>query len=316
MKARFHLPNFTNHFMFNLTFVEMLSHCPHYFREGVEIASIYGTFPPAVWNGGRLQTGRCDESFVKQVLSEFNKRGVPLRFTFTNPVLEEEHLKDEFCNRILQLADNGLNECIVASPLLEDYLRTNYPNFKLTSSTCKRITNPEKLVAETEKDYHIVVIDYDLNHNYDALEKIEDKSKCEILVNACCEPKCPYRSAHYRSIGKQQILYSAHVRNNPEVPFDFESTVAETGFKNGSFNCEYMEYSLFQVKDLANHITPDEIWNKYIPMGFEQFKIEGRTFDNLNLIEHYMYYMIKPEYRDEARFIFMKQLTRNKVVLN
>ena len=71
MKARFHLPGLTKNFSFNLIFAHMIKNCPYYFREGVEIASFFGTFPPAAWNGGRVVTGRCDESFIKQVLKEF-----------------------------------------------------------------------------------------------------------------------------------------------------------------------------------------------------------------------------------------------------
>ena len=44
MNARFHLPGITSHFKFNLVFAEVLKQYPQYFRDGVEIASVYGTF--------------------------------------------------------------------------------------------------------------------------------------------------------------------------------------------------------------------------------------------------------------------------------
>ena len=148
-------------------FAEMLKHRPDFFREGVEIASFYGVFPPCLWNGGRTQGGVCDKTFIKHVIKAVNDRGIPLRFTFTNPALEKKHLSDPFCNMVLNLANNGLNEAIVMSQLLEDYIRRHFPNYKLTSSTCKRITDPEALKAEMEKDYHIVVLDYDFNNKFD-----------------------------------------------------------------------------------------------------------------------------------------------------
>ena len=43
-------------------------------------------------------------------------------------------------------------------------------------------------------------------------------------------------------------------------------------------------------------------------MGFEQFKIEGRTASTLNKIETYMYYMAKPELREEARYFLMNMM--------
>jgi hypothetical protein len=315
MRARFHLPDFTKHFMFNIVFAEFLKECPDYFREGVEIASVYGTFPPAIWNGGRFQYGQCDKGFIKQVIKEFNNRGIPLRFTFTNPVLEKKHVHDEYCNMIMHLADNGLNEVIVASPVLEDYIRKNYPSYKLTSSTCKRITDPDKLYEEVDKDYHIVVIDYDLNNKFDVLEKIPDKEKCELLVNACCNPGCRLRSEHYRSIGAEQLAYAEHLKRNPNGEFDFRKAVKYKDYINEDIlRCKCMSRSVFQIKGLSSHISPDDIWEKYIPMGFSQFKIEGRTIELFNLIEHYMYYMIKPECRDEARLDLYFRLQKNNVV--
>ena len=314
MRVRFHLPDFSGRFKLNLLFADMLKQYPHYFREGVEIASFYGVFPPSMWNGGRPQPGVCDSNYVKAVIKAFNDRGIPLRFTFTNPALEKKHLNDTFCNMVLNLANNGLNEAIVVSPILEDYIRKNFPKYKITSSTCKRITDGEQLCSEVEKDYHIVVIDYDLNHDFETLEKITDKSKCELLVNACCNPNCPIRSEHYNAIGFQQIAYANHVRKYRDVPFNQERLLREHPEIQKFVDCNCAGRSLFDVKKLKNHISPDEIWGKYIPMGFEQFKIEGRTFETFNLLEHYMYYMIKPECRDEARFEFLRLLETNDVL--
>ena len=118
MKARFHLPNFSAYYKFNLCFAELLAQRPQFFREGVEIASIYGVFPPSLWNGGRTEGGVCDKRFIKGVIQAFNERGIPLRFTFTNPMIEKKHLSDDFCNMVMHYADNGMNEVIVFSPLL------------------------------------------------------------------------------------------------------------------------------------------------------------------------------------------------------
>lgn len=308
MRARFHLPDFASQFKFNYVFATMIKNCPHYFREGVEIASIYGTFPQSLWNGGRTVPGICDMNFVRGVINTLGKNGIPMRFTFTNPMIEEKHLSDKFCNEVLKLADNGINEVIVNSPLLEDYIRRTYPNYKLTSSTCKRITDPEKLREEMEKDYSVVVMDYDLNNKFDILEKLPHKEKMEILVNACCDPACKVRTEHYRQLGLQQIAVCEHVAKYPNKPF----RLSEHGITN--MNCGCADRTIFDIKGLSTHVTPDDIWEKYIPMGFEQFKIEGRTSSRLNLIETYLYYMVKPEFRDEARFMLLFNLENNGVV--
>lgn len=308
MQVRFHLPDFASQFKFNLVFSTMIKKCPEYFREGVEIASVYGTFPQSLWNGGRTTPGMCDINFAKAVIKTFNKNNIPLRFTFTNPMLKEEHLSDKFCNDILKLANNGVNEVIVNSPLLEEYIRKTYPDYKLTSSTCKRITDPDKLIEEVQKDYSIVVLDYDLNNKFDILEKLPCKEKMEILVNACCNPACKRRTEHYRILGQQQIAVCKHIAKKTSRPLDFKD------YGVADINCECADRTIFNIKELSTHISPDDIWDKYVPMGFNQFKIEGRTSTRLNLIETYLYYMVKPECKEEARFMLLYYLENNGVV--
>ena len=309
MKVKFHLPNFSTQFKFNLVFLTMMEKCPHFLREGVEIASLFGVFPPSMWNGGRTQGGTCDKGFISTVLNTINGKGIPLRFTFTNPMLEKKHLSDDFCNMVLAMANNGLNEVIVVSPILEDYIRRNYPKYKITSSTCKRLDSVEALNAELKKDYNLVVMDYDLNNKFDLLEQVEDKSRCEILVNACCMPKCKNRVDHYRSIGLQQIAYCEHLKKHPNVPFDAEAAVLPE--YSHILSCPTMDLTHFDIRKHATHITPDDIWEKYVPMGFQHFKIEGRTSTMITLMETYLYYMVKPECRDEARFLLMMNLREN-----
>ena len=316
MSVKFHLPDFSRLSKFNMVFLAMLENSPEFFREGVEIASFYGVFPPALWNGGRVMPGNCDKQFVRGILKYFNDKGIPLRFTFTNPMIGEKHLSDPFCNMILSYANNGMNGCIVASDLLEDYIRKNYPKMKITSSTCKRITDPEKLNNELDKDYHLVVLDYDFNNRFDVLEKIENKDKCEILVNPCCVPACKNRSDHYKVIGLEQIAINEHMKKNPaNVPYDPDKFAGQHSEYKAALECTCEHRTIFEIKDLPTHISPDDIWNKYVPMGFSNFKIEGRTFDLFNLMEHYLYYMIKPECRDNARLVFLRNLRRNGVIM-
>ncbi|HRU98297.1 MAG TPA: hypothetical protein P5092_12805 [Ruminococcus sp.] len=312
MKARFHLPDFWGHYGVNVVFMTMLENCPEYFREGVEIASVYGSFPQAVWNGGRNLRGVYDDKQAQKVMHLFNEHGIPLRFTFTNPVLKEEHLYDPICNRIMKMADNGLNEVIVNSPLLEEYIRREYPNYKITSSTCRMITDIEKVREEMEKDYHILVLDYNLNNKFDLLETIPHKERVEVLVNSCCDPGCPNRGNHYRLIGQDMIYYTDHMSIMPDRPFNIYNYSAEN--EDDNIKCHARERFVFDIFKLSTCVTPDAIWDKYIPMGFEQFKLEGRTSSKIYIIETYMQYMMKPDMRDRARVLFMQNLERNGVI--
>ena len=169
IKAKFHLPGLTHNFRMNLLLISMFEKSPQFFRDNVEIASCFGAFPPSVWNGGRPIGGfTCAPDYVEGVVKTLNSHGIPVRFTFTNPLITEEHLKDPYCNMVMKIANNGMNEAIVFSPILEDYIRNTYPDYKITSSTCKRITDAKELNEELNKDYKIVVLDYDLNNRWES----------------------------------------------------------------------------------------------------------------------------------------------------
>lgn len=305
MSVKFHLPGLRANFPINMLLVKLMQHSPHYFREGLEIASFFGEFPTSKWNGGRYCGGdQCSTEYIRQVIKAVNAEGIPIRFTYTNPLITEEDLSDPYCNFCLREADNGLNEVIVVSPILEEYIRECYPNYKITSSTCKELKDIDAVNAELDKDYHIVVLDYNLNNKFDFLEQIKKKEKCELLANCCCVPNCPRRGEHYRFMATQEQI----ALQNRKLPANKQIEIP-------SWYCEYGEKtSVYVFKEYETHISPEAIWEKYVPMGFNQFKLEGRTANLFLLIDTYAYYFAKPEYRDEMRFVLTTNLQANRVI--
>ena len=45
----------------------------------------------------------------------------------------------------------------------------------------------------------------------------------------------------------------------------------------------------------------EDICESYLPMGFSNFKIEGRGLGSAVVLEFLLYYMTKPEYRLKVR---------------
>ncbi len=300
MPANFHIPDLFKHLKLNITLIDCIKLHPEWFRDGVKIASVYGSFPDCIWNGGRTTFGKCSNEAIKFIIEQYNSRGVPLRFTFTNLLITEKHLGHPMSNQIMRMANNGFNEVIVVVPVLEKYIRENYPEYKITSSTCKQIEDMEALREELEKDYALVVLDYNWNGDYEKLEQIPHKEKCEILINACCTPNCRRRGEHYRSISQDTLDYDEHIKN------PIRNTKP---FKGCDFECQYMNGLMYDRLGYKTFITEEDLYDKYVPMGFSQFKIEGRNVNDIDVLESYVYYMTKPECRDKARLHLLKVLT-------
>lgn len=238
-----------------------------------------------IWNGGRVVEGEASLNEIIEDIEIFNNRGIPLRFTCTNNLIEKEHLTDKYANTIIELADNGMNEIIVNSTLLESYLRRKYPDFKYISSTTKCILDKEQVINEGKK-YYLTVLDYRFNRNIDFL-KILKPEQYEILINPSCGVNCPCRAEHYNQVSKVVLNHGG---------------VADDIAPNG---CIYVE-GFHNMLEKSQMIKVDELYTIYTDLGFRDFKIEGRNNNIVDVLEHYLYYMIKPEYKDYVRYIATK----------
>ncbi len=284
---RFHIPDFQKNFRLNILFCKYFDLYRDYFWDDAEIDYIYDSFP-LIWNGGRLQVGEVDLKKAEETLQQIQKMGKQVAFTFTNSLLANEHLHDEAANAVMKIA-SGLDmkkSVIIHSGLLEEYIRNQYPDFGIILSTTKQLSTASDINAAMEKDYELVVIDYNMNHEWDELLRIKDKARCEFLVNPCCVDACPKRGAHYRRISELQLLN--------EDPTKRKSIHDE--------KCVYAKNHYFIARNNKNFMDMNEIRADYAPQGFEHMKLEGRGGDRLNLLEQYVQYMAKPEHKDRVRF--------------
>lgn len=275
-----HLPGFYYFFYLNQIIINLMKEYPDKFRDGYKIGSVYGTFPGAIWNGGRTVLGISSKNEIEQVISTYNKLSVPVRFTWTNSCLEEKHVYDTYCNLIMDIANNGMNQVLVNTPVLEEYLRNKYSDnqFKFISSTTKRIVSLDVLKEEVKKDYFMCVLDYDMNHNKEALEELKTVAdRIEILVDEICFPHCPKRTEHYRIESMCQLNFDKGTRfqcpNISKKP-EFSDCMQRPGF-----------------------ISNEEI-SDYISDGYVNFKLVGRGLPIEMVRDSYLYFLVKDEARD------------------
>ena len=280
-KAVFHLPGYFKFPSIYSFLLQNYRESPEIFKENVEIGSIHDS-PACIWNGGRLMylpETKQGLEYCKDILNEFN---IPMRFTFTNSLIEEKHTYDTYGNLILDIFNTGKNEILCNSPILEKYIRDIYGDgYKYISSTTKRLTEKHEQIAEIDK-YYLTVIDYDFNKNFDFLKQMPNPDKCELLCNSACHSHCQFRKEHYENISMCQLNY------------DYDNL--ET--------CIYGKSNEMFFTDLNNNcISIEDIENIYLPMGFKHFKLEGRIMSPLDFIETILYYLIKEEYQQHIRHI-------------
>jgi collagenase-like PrtC family protease len=286
-QINFYLPDFYHRYYINLILHGLKLQYEDCFYDKVNIGAAYGCFPGSIWNGGRISLGSCKKDDITFILNEFNERGLSLRFTFTNPVLEEKHLYDTFCNLCMELGNNGMNEVLVNSPVLEAYIRKNYPKYKIISSTTKCITEVKDVKRETEKDYYLVVLDNSFN-NADKLFTLENKEKYELVANSYCKDSCSRRAQHYEEVGRSQLEFTGS-------KFD---------------DCSSINRDFYDLMTNRSFITSEDIFGRYYEAGFRHYKLDGRAFNQYKVVESYMYYLVKPEHRDVVRLALLRGMEK------
>lgn len=284
MTAHFHLPGLFEFYDLYKAFLPLYRNHREWFYDWCDIASIYGSPSDCLWGGGRVGFGEADAEDVFELMKEF---GISSRLTFSNSLLKEEHLSDKKCNELCRLFEKEpvKNGVIVYSDLLLDYLKRKFPGFYFVSSTTKVLTDFSDFKMELARnDFSFVVPDFRLNKKIEKLEALDEglKNKVEFLCNECCSPFCQERKICYENVS----------RKNLGLECSDHHCAAPDGDKGYRFSSA-MKSPLF--------IGIDDIQNKYLKMGFSNFKIEGRGLGSAMVLEFLLYYLVRPKYQINVR---------------
>ena len=289
--AYFHLPGLFEFVELYRAFLPLFFEHREWFHDGFAIGSIYGAPAGALWGGGRVGFG---EASAEEVLALTREYGISARLTFSNSLLTEEHLSDRTCNALCEMfaegvpaaaAEKARNGVIVHSDMLCRYLKENYPSLYLVSSTTKVLTEFADLKNELDREeFSYVVPDFRLNKDFADLKTLskEKKDKAEFLVNECCDVNCKDRKVCYENVSRKSLGEDCpdHVCRAPHAQEGYRFTRA---MENPAF------ISLADIRDV------------YLPLGFSNFKIEGRSLGSAMVLEFLLYYLTRPEWQLKVR---------------
>lgn len=284
MLVKYILPGFYEHFNIYKNAFNIFEKYPYFLNENTSIGAIYGNFQFCIWDGGRIFTDYqwASKQDIIKIRDYFNEKNIPLRFIYTNPILKEKDFYDRYSHFCTSLCYSKNNEIVINNSEFELFMRKEYPDFKYISSTTKCLTNMEQSLEEIQKEsYYMICLDYNLNKNEKFLKQIPKElyNKIEFLSNAICAPACPSRKKHYMLNGISHL--------NAGKNFNIDHCGIQQGIMSK------------KVNDFKNTLTPDDIYKVYAPQGFENFKLEGRTLPDSDIILILAKYLIKTDYQFE-----------------
>lgn len=287
--AYYHLPGLFEFYELYKLFLPLWRLHRDWFYEWCDIGSIYGAPADCIWGGGRAGFGEAAAADVIALMSEY---GISARLTFSNSLLQEEHLADKKCNRLCRLFSTNAtggghlhNGVIVHSDLLIRHLKAKYPELYLVSSTTKVLTDFTAFEAELQRpEFAYVVPDFRLNKQFERLFALSQaqKGKVEFLCNECCDFGCKNRKQCYENVSRMNLgeAVAEHKCSSPGAAGGYRFSLA---MNNPGF------------------IGIQDIQNVYLKNGFSNFKIEGRGLGSAVVLEFLLYYMTKPEHQLQVR---------------
>lgn len=280
-KINLNCPGFYTGFNIYKTLLELQQTVPKCFNSNVIIESIFDTFPNMIWNGGTINQGyQPSLEKIKEIINFYYENNIEIALTLTNPLLTKEDLYDRYCNKIVSLCENENNSILVSSSILEEYIRNKYPKFKIKRSIIASNKNIDYLPLLNK--YDKIVLPRRQVKDFKFLESIpiEVRNRFELLCNDPCPITCPYLYKHYNGFAKITL---------------YEDVTSKDILKCKTLNSND-PLKNFYYKD--DQITYNEIYEKYLPLSYNSFKLSGRN-DIFTIIFSIVPFFFKQEYQLE-----------------
>lgn len=288
MNVYFNIPGLFEKVDLVKAFIKVCNDYRYILNRGFYIKSLYGS------NGGKLNGGRNPDFFhgnEKDVSLFCTENNITPMIVMSNTLVTyEEAACDAHAISILNSFNISTTNFCVANNEVERWLLDNgVASRNIISSTTKCLD--KKDLEKEAKEHGLVVLPENLINRFDIISKLptETRSKLEVIVNSACPLDCIARKKHYN--------YMSRLSLKEEVP--------KFACPNYNYAGNGFLYELFNTPQFVSN----KMINKYIELGINHFKIQGRTDSDYNLIETFAYYLIKGRYRIMFREL-VQQMSR------
>lgn len=242
-----------------------------------EVSAVYGKLDRDFIGGGRPSSmfGALSRRAAARHVRKLADAGKPFYYLLNAGCLgnrEWTRAGNREINRLLDwLTEIKVSGVTVAVPYLAEYIRRNYPHFKLAASVLSNVNSVEKARYWEGLGASVITLNHtELNRDFRLLGKIRKAVGCglQLLVNDNCLQGCPLFSYHHNVI--------AHASQSAE--------------SRGSYTFDYCRLSCrrMMLADPANFIKatwirPEDL-KHYEEIGIDHFKLVDRTMTTEALV--------------------------------
>lgn len=267
--------NYTVGTNFNFELLQYFDSLNQASKCNTRIIEVYGSLA----SGDPIGTSREPERLSKvsmEELEQFVKTGLSYNiktvYASNNLLIDIYYLEthyDEIIQFVKWLNSIGINDIILASPLMMEFIKSEFPHMNIHCSTILEIRSIQQVKYFSTIAKRLILAE-EINRDFSllkAIRKATDK-ELEVLVNEYCVLHCPVRTEHFIIQGlanrrSKWIISCEKCKISKIYPFNV---------------ClPYMKRDLLHNL-FARWIRPEDVeyYNKEI--GISHFKIVGRTY--------------------------------------
>ncbi len=285
----FGLPDLLHNFFINRYMIILQKQSPQFFYENHKIQFVYGCFPFSIWSIN--QTNKYTNlTTIDNILEYYENNNISVKIMFNNEILSKKHLYDTFSNIILKKANNKNNSVFVSSELLAKYIKKKYPLLDIIRIVDLKNTNKKNILIDSYYNKNIKI------------KKIKEKETTYINLNPFCKSDCELYHYHKQYIGNEQIHFC---NNKPIFPCELKTNITFYDFQeNKNF------ITLKKIQELRN-----EGINKFLIADRGSFLNVNNNYNKYDIIESYLYYLIKPEFHMKVRNMLITEY-KKRIISN
>ncbi len=285
-KINIALPNFHNQVFLNLCFITLQENNKTVFKDNFEITLAEGCFTYSIWSTERDRR-YITKHDMETTINLYSKHNIHINYIFDNNYISKQDLNDKFSNIMLEIAHRDGNGIYLKSDILFEYIKNKYPMYKLI-----------KIADKNDFDKKNILISDKYNNSL-RKNDIKFKENAYITLNPLCPSDCRHYDNHRKYLEQEQINYY--------------------GLSNVYICPLKREFNFYDLKNNKNFISEEKL-KDYIKAGFHNFRIDFPSIEKCtdinygiyDTIESYIYYLIKPEYKNEIRHLIIKKFAGKK----
>lgn len=265
------------------------------FIEPVQFITTYDDIPYLFLRGSINSNNEKFLKYNELNLVAINSKTVGKRINFSNILVEEQDIEDEYANLILEKFNNGSNYIEISNLSIAEKIKQNFPNYNLIFSENANFIHTfttDIINMINEQDiFSLITIPPSIALNFDFLKKIKKRKNLEITVNNLCN-NCLFKKMKTCYSKEHELIYN---------------------FSNYSFIKDCKDLIRYNFINSCN-ITIKEIKEKYQPLGINHFKLCDLP-NNKNAIFDFIFffvdYFIKQEYKEDILYQLLKEINND-----